>query len=217
MHHKILEKAFRSFLAHQDAVVVDLALDCLVKFKFDYLLPYAKMLSKMLQKGMLRNALLDFAEAIKSEDTDKKKRQQLIPIVSRVLFGRVGAKAGKSSSKDSPAARRAAVLSSLSILCQEESDFFPFLYLMVRPFVPKAVRLDTIESMTESSREEIKSALLTSRAEEMSLSGPVVEGFLHLMESVVSQLGHRVAGSQFGGGIPGGVCGGAASRPIAPG
>lgn len=168
VHHKVLEKVYRSFLAHQDVGIVELALSCLVKFKLEYLLPYAKLINSMLQKGKLRSALLGLAEVVESDEMDRKKRKELIPIVSRVLFGRVCAKAGKSSSKDSPGARRAAVLSSLSVLCKEESDFFPFLYLMLRHFVPKNVKLDTIESMGEATRERVKATLMTSRSCKMS-------------------------------------------------
>ncbi|KAL3923302.1 MAG: hypothetical protein SGILL_001732 [Bacillariaceae sp.] len=192
VHHKVLEKIFRSFLAHQDVAIVQLALSCLAKFKFEYLLPHAELIDKMLQKGKLRNALLEFAEVVESDNLDTQRRKNLIPIVSRVLFGRVSARAGKASSKDSPGARRAAVLSFLSILCKEESDFFPFLYLMLRHFVPQSVRLDTLENMGEEERDIVMSSLLTSKTNEMNLSGPVTEGFLHLLESVISQLGHRI-------------------------
>ncbi|KAG7361182.1 DRIM down-regulated in metastasis family protein [Nitzschia inconspicua] len=192
IHHTILEKVFRSLLAHQDMKVVELALSCLAKYKHASLVRYRVMITALLQKGKLRNALLDLTEEVNSGRMSREERIQLIPVLSSILFGRVSAKSGKSSSKDSPVARRAAVLSFLSVLCQDDSDLFPFLYLMTRSFIPDTVEISTVESMLEEDQGSLMQSLLTVRSDELFVSGPVVEGFLHLLESVISQLGYRI-------------------------
>jgi U3 small nucleolar RNA-associated protein 20 len=183
---------FRSFLAHQDTHIVELALSCLVKYKIPCLVRYKIKISTLLQPGKLRNALLDLAEDVNSGRMDEETRKSLLPIFSRVLFGRLSARAGNASSKDSPAARRAAVLSFLSALCKDDDDFFPLLYLMTRPFIPQNIGLSTIESFEPEGRNTVLQSLMTIRCDEVALSSPVIEGFLKLLESIVSQLGYRV-------------------------
>ena len=184
VHHKLLEKIFKSFLVHDH--VVEVALSCLLKFKFDYLVPSTAILQELLQKGRLRNALLKLAE--ESESIDNR----MIPILSRMMFCKVTSRSGKSS-KDSPSARRAAVLSCMSVICKGEADFFPFLYLMTRSFLPESFDRNTVESLGARDQSEVMNGLLMVQSVDMtSLTSPVVEGFLNLLEGVISQLGHRV-------------------------
>jgi U3 small nucleolar RNA-associated protein 20 len=192
VHHKLLERIFLSFLAHHDTEIVELAVSCLVKYKISCLVRYKLIISSLLQQGKIRNALLDLAEDVNSRRIDIETRTSLIPIISRVLFGRLSARAGKASSKDSPRARRAAVLSFLSALCHDDVDFFPLLYLMTRPFIPQNIELTTIETFDSEGRNRVMRSLMTTRCDEIASSGRVIEGFLHLLESVVTHLGYRV-------------------------
>ena len=189
---QLLEKIFRSFLSHQDVAIAGYSLSCLMKFKFDYLVPYHKHLKEIMQKGKLRTALLNLSEMIEEGKMNTKDRKLILPILARVLFGRVTAKSGKSSN-DSPAARRSAVLSFMSVICKEEEDFFPFLYLMTRCFVPSGEKMDLVESYGSDDRSRILDTLMrTSSGDMASLPSPVIEGFLHLLQSVLSQFGHHV-------------------------
>lgn len=169
------------------------SLTFLVKFKVDYLTPHHKILREIVQKGKLKSSLLKLTEAIESETIDNESRQLLIPILARMLFGRVTAKVGGKSSKDSPAARRVAILSFMSVICKEEKDFFPFLYLMIRCFIPRTEKIQVIESYGSTNRSDLKDGLMRIRSANLtSLSSPVIEGFLHLLQSVLTQFGHKV-------------------------
>lgn len=190
--YQLLEKIFRSFLSHQDATIAGYSISCLMKFKFEYLMPYNKHLKEMMQKGKLRNSLLNLSEMIEEGKMSDKDRKMMLPILSRILFGRVAAKSGKSSS-DSPAARRSAVLSFMSVICKEEEDFFPFLYLMTRCFIPKTEKLNLVESYEVGDQSRILGMLMRTSSDDMtSIPSPVIEGFLHLLQSVLSQFGHHV-------------------------
>ncbi len=190
--HQLLEKIFRSFLSHQDVTIAGYSVSCLLKFKLDYMTPYQKHLKEMMQKGKLRNSLLNLSEVVAEGKMNNKDRKMMLPILARILFGRVSAKSGKSSN-DSPAARRAAVLSFMSVICKEEGDFFPFLYLMTRCFIPQTEELNIVESYEADDRSRILDTLMQTSSDYMTLlPGPVVEGFLHLLQSVLSQFGHHV-------------------------
>jgi hypothetical protein len=192
--HTLLKSIFVAFLSHQDTTVVQLALSGLLKYKPPYLLPYADQIKNMLKKGGLRDALLQFGAAFEGGDVYKDHRVLLIPVVSKILFGRLSARVkGSKSSKDSPAARRASILSFLSVMCTSEDEIYPFMYFMTRSFLPKRVALKPIESFDSDDRSHTGQELLSVGVDDIShLPGPVYEGYLNLLEAVISQLGHRV-------------------------
>eukprot|EP00536_Pseudo-nitzschia_multiseries_P000508 jgi/Psemu1/321642/estExt_fgenesh1_pg.C_60057 len=192
VQYGLLEKIFRSFLSHSDLSIVGDSLSCLVRFKFDYLTPYQKHLREILQKGKLRTSLINLSEVIESGKMADKDRKLLLPILARILFGRITSKSGRSSN-DTPASRRSAILSFMSVICKEEEDFFPFLYLMTRCFIPKTETLKLVEQYEPDDRSNILDALMTTRPADLDmLPSPVVEGFLNLLQSVLSQFGHHV-------------------------
>jgi U3 small nucleolar RNA-associated protein 20 len=192
VQHSLLENVFRSFLSDHDPSVVELSLTCLLKFKLEYLVPYSGLIRDMVQKGKLRSSLLKLTEVVDSGSMSHNHKKLLIPLLSRILFGRITSKIAKNS-KDTPAARRAAILSFLSVLCPTEEDLFPFVYLMTRSFVPRSEKLKVVECYDKRNRETIMQILLGTSSEDLAtLTSGVVEGFLHLLDSVVSQLGYRI-------------------------
>lgn len=192
VQNKKLAEIYRCFLTHQETSIVGLSLSCLLKYKPKHLVPYKELLQGLLEKGRLRKALLDFQDVLDGDRIAKEHRALLIPVVSRLLFGRLTVRESRSS-KDSPAARRAAILSFLSILCGEKDEFFPFIYLMTRNFVPRERALKEIEVYSTEEKEGTLAALLGARSIDMAmLPGPVIEGFLNLLQTIVAQLGHRI-------------------------
>ena len=190
IRHKFLEKIFRSFLTHQDTHIVQLSLAALFKFKPKHVMPYCGLLTGLLEKGKLRNALLSFQESLEAGEIQQEHTGLFVPIVSRVLFGRLSSRDSRSG-KDSPAARRAAILSFVSLLCKEDHDIFYFVYFMVRSFVPRSVvNMKEVESYSGNERNSILDSLCDIDA--TKLPGAVVEGFLHLLQPFMAQLGHRI-------------------------
>jgi len=192
VHHRLLEKIFRSFLSHSDTSIVGDALSCLVKYKLDYLSPYHRHLREILQKGKLKTSLINLSELIDSGKMVDKDRKRLLPILARILFGRITSRSGRSSN-DTPASRRSAILSFMSVICKEQEGFFPFLYLMTRCFIPKTESLKVLEQYEAGDRSRILDVLMATRPVDLDmLPSPVVEGFLNLLQSVLSQFGHHV-------------------------
>lgn len=89
VNHQTLEKVFRSFLTHKEPSVAQLSLSSLLKFKPKYLIPYRDILRGTLDKGQLRPALLKLQEMFESGKVASEHREQLVPIVSRILFGKL--------------------------------------------------------------------------------------------------------------------------------
>ncbi|CAM9237943.1 unnamed protein product, partial [Phaeothamnion confervicola] len=112
-------------------------------------------------------------------------RARLVPVVTRILFGRLmasstrgsgggggaGGTSGGGGAKASPAARRAAVLSFLAGLAPLE--LAEFVFLMLRAFLPPdAVAAAAVAALTDVAGRQV--------------------GFLKMVGAVSKHLGHRV-------------------------
>jgi U3 small nucleolar RNA-associated protein 20 len=193
--HELLKIIFTSFLSHHDTKIAGLALTSFLKYKPPSVIPYANSIQEILTKNSLREALLRFGASIQGGEVDASHREKLIPVVCRIIFGRLSARVkGGKSSKDSPAAKRAAILSFLSAMCQTEEELFPFLYLMTRSFVPPTMQLRPVEDYSSDDRLEVANALMSIRDEHLlTLPSTIHGGFLNLLGAVITQLGFRVS------------------------
>lgn len=193
--HNVLLSIFLSLLGNQDTQTSQLALSCILKFKLAYLLPYSDILKSFYDKGKLRDAMMQLNSGDETGIVLPEHRANFIPVLSRVLFGRLSARAtGAKSSKDSPAARRSAVLSFLSAFCESDDELFPFLYLMMRVYVPARVTLQTVESQELARKRFVLESIASLSPKDCSmLPLRVHQGFLNVLEAVISQLGRQVA------------------------
>ena len=193
--HKVLFQVYVSLLSHPDSSIAESALSCTLRYKPEYLRPYADYLRKFFAKGKLREALLDFRTADEEGTIVREHRSRLMPILSRILFGRLSARSiGARSSKDTPSARRSAILSFLSFISKGERDLYSFMYLMMRPYIPSKYSTRPVElHETVLDRTAWISLIENLRPEECrKLPTQVHQGFLNTLEAVIAQLGRRV-------------------------
>ena len=194
--HKILLQIFVSLLANPDARLSNLAFACVSRFKLPYLTPYVDYIHPMLKREGLREAITKFDLSEGSEIVDVEHRLLLVPIVTRILFGRFSSRGGgtNKSSKDSPAARRAAILSFFSGIGNEKGELDYFIYMMVRAFIPRDVSMqhDGVQIDKESLTTLIKSSERITAQELTRIPEKRQEGFLNLLSDVISQIGFGV-------------------------
>ena len=191
--HSLLLSVFRSLLS-QDVKVARLAFSCVATYKIPAVAAFSECIEGLLAKGGLKEGLLKFNTALENTAIDEENRRSLLPIVTRILFGRLSARSGGSkSSKDSPAARRAAVLSFIAIFCESEDDLYPFVYLMVRNYVPDKSLLIPVEQQEKNARKEVLQSVTSVTVDNAAqLPTQAHIGFLYLLEPVTRQLGHRL-------------------------
>ena len=195
--HKTLLQLFVAFLSNQDTKLANLAFACVLRFKLPYLVPYVEHIRPMLKKDGLREALTKFNMSADSEIVISEHRLPLMPIVTRILFGRLAARGnGSKSSKDSPAARRAAILSFFSGVGNAAGELNYFLYMMVRAFIPRSesIAMDGLENQNDELRSLIERAGDITTDELMIIPLKRQEGFLKLLSDVITQVGFGVKG-----------------------
>ena len=201
MHqHQLLSVILVSFLSHSDTSITRLSLKCVMGYnRYKPLSIYVDRLKAMLEKGKLRDTLTNFNIAKKNGEVEESNRQQLFPIIIRILFGRFavrGGGGGNKSSKDSPAVRRAAILSFLNALDHTSGELDYFIYMMVRVFIPSSEDMylgDCGHHDTSHMRKMINATSNILSTDEMSnIPYQRQMGFLNLLSDVVKQFGYGV-------------------------
>jgi U3 small nucleolar RNA-associated protein 20 len=193
--HQLLLSIFVSLIGHQETTIAQLAFSCVLRYKPDHIVPYADPLQSFFGKGKLREAMLQFSTLSESGAITPEHRVLLMPVVSRLLFGRLSARGSGAakSSKDTPAARRTAVLSFLAGLCKSDDDLYSFIYLTVRSYMPLEVPMKAVELHDSEDRRKLHEIIAAVRPEHCArLPIQVHQGFLNMLEALISQLGHRV-------------------------
>lgn len=148
------------------------ALQCLKQFKLPYLTPYEEQVGALLSdssnQSKLRDQLVLFSLHAADGAVAAEHRAGLVPLLARVVYGRLIARAGKSkSARDSPATRRAAILAFVGHLGRAELG--QFVYLMLRPFVPFAVPLCAPASNAKGAQSEPQGEAADERVVEAAL------------------------------------------------
>ena len=192
VQHKKLYRIFLSLIGHTDTEVGGAALGCLLRFKPDFLLPYASTIQDLFAKGKLRDTMIRIKEFANCGKISTDHRVKMSPVLARLLLGRMSSKSVGKSSKDSPAARRRAVFSFAAGFCQSDEELFPFVFLPLRRYLPPG-RRNAVENCGETDIANMLSNLASvSVANCAAIPSQVHEGVLNVLEAIVTQLGHRV-------------------------
>jgi hypothetical protein len=128
MHQKIY-RIFVALVGHHDADVGNTALECVLRFKPSFVLPYADDVKGLFAKGKLRDSMIRLKEYASNGKISPSHREKLSPLLARMLIGRLSARSIGKVGKDSPAARRTAVFSFASGFCATDEELFPFVFL----------------------------------------------------------------------------------------
>jgi U3 small nucleolar RNA-associated protein 20 len=191
--HKLMFQIFVCLLGHQEATVGQLALSCVLRFKPRYLMPYGEVTRKLFIKGKLRDAMLQLKDCAQNDALDQEHRSDFFPLLARTLMGRLSSRAGSTTKKDSPSARRIAIFSFVAAICKKDDEIYPFVYLTLRRYIPPNTPTKAIEAHDENDRAAFLAQLESLTASDCCrLPTPVHEGFLNVLDAIISQLGHRV-------------------------
>jgi U3 small nucleolar RNA-associated protein 20 len=131
--HQELLRLYVRLLSNTDARVSEAALKCILRFKPPDLLPYADALSAMASDEKYRDTLATFS--LEEEEGDGRvlpsHRSAVVPVVTRLLYGKLLQRRGKSN-KDTLSNRRAVVLAYIASLRPLELRYL--VALIMRPF-----------------------------------------------------------------------------------
>lgn len=119
-----VHEALLGLLTHGDSEIQKSALKALFTWKWPYIIPYQENLLNVLDESRFREELAVFVRVGKEDSIiEEKHRAELLPVLLRLLYGRMVSKAGTHDSQGQ-AGRRKAILRTLSQLSEQEFEIF---------------------------------------------------------------------------------------------
>jgi hypothetical protein len=177
--HDILMSLWQRLLTKSDTAVQKSALECLLNFKSEGLVKYADQLRALTNDDNFRDAMLAFPLAKDGGILLDVHRASVLPVVCRILYGKMVRRLGKNS-KETLRARRGAVLLYWSAV--EPNELIHMIKLLLRAFTVSEMpqRIPT----TKKDVQQILSSIDVTRV-------PVQRriGFLQLMDEFCSKMG----------------------------
>ncbi|XP_026548510.1 small subunit processome component 20 homolog [Notechis scutatus] len=131
-----LNDIYVQLLTHQDQNVQKVALDCIMTYKHPHLLPYKENLYRLLEDKSFKEEIVHFSISEENSIVKPQHRPELIPVLMRILYGRMKNKTGsKTQGKSAAGTRMAIVLRFLAgSLSEEIRVFLDLLFEPVRHF-----------------------------------------------------------------------------------
>ncbi|XP_050316163.1 small subunit processome component 20 homolog [Anthonomus grandis grandis] len=113
-------RLYFDLLKHKNAEVQKAALDCLMTYKFKYIIPYKDHLYNLIDEKNFKNAIINFRVDKESTEVQQEHRENLIPVVLQIVFSKMSGKTGlRTGGKASGQNRRNLVLRFLAG-CEED-------------------------------------------------------------------------------------------------
>ncbi|XP_054911685.1 small subunit processome component 20 homolog [Poeciliopsis prolifica] len=120
-----LSELYNQLLCHQDQQIQCVALECVLTYKDPNIVPYKENLERLLDDRHFKEEIVHFNISEETGVVDTSHRGRLIPVLMRILFGRLRSKAGsKFQGKASAATRSAIILRFLAGSQSEELGMF---------------------------------------------------------------------------------------------
>nr|XP_024214099.1 small subunit processome component 20 homolog [Halyomorpha halys] len=130
-----VNKLFYEFLSSRVPEVQKCALDFIMQYKFKYLIPYKDNVYGLIDDKTFKNELTLFRVDSQSDAVKPEHRDQLIPIILRIVYSKMYSKVN-TSKRETKQARKAAVLRFLSGCSSEELfNFFRMTFSLLADLV----------------------------------------------------------------------------------
>ncbi|XP_047917180.2 small subunit processome component 20 homolog [Anser cygnoides] len=146
-----LNALYTQLLSHQDQNVQRIALDCIMTYKHPHLLPYRENLQRLLEDKNFKEEIVHFSISEENAVVKMEHRPYLIPVLMRILYGRMRNKTGsKTQGKSSAGTRMSIVLRFLAgSLPEEIRMFLDLLFEAVKQFSNGPCQTAVLRSMSE--------------------------------------------------------------------
>ncbi|KAL0099682.1 hypothetical protein PUN28_019823 [Cardiocondyla obscurior] len=134
MHREAeLQQIYLDMISSRNADVQKAALNCLLAYKYKYLLPYKESLYGLIDEKNLKNELARFKLDQESNMIEQEHRDSLIPIIMRIIYAKMIMKTGmRTGGKAGGFARRKIILRFLG--GAQEDEMIVFVKMAFRPF-----------------------------------------------------------------------------------
>uniref|UniRef100_A0A8C7ULV4 UTP20 small subunit processome component n=1 Tax=Oncorhynchus mykiss TaxID=8022 RepID=A0A8C7ULV4_ONCMY len=176
-----LNELYTQLLCHQDQQIQRAALECVLTYKDPNVLPYKENLERLLDDKHFKDEIVHFNISEEQAMVDASHRAQLIPLLMRVLFGRMRSKTGSKFQGKSGAMQRSSVVLRFLAGCQSE-ELGMFIDLLLEPVCHHGQGLCLAAVDKAISETDFSAVLPLGRQHSL----------LNIVNTVISKLGHLI-------------------------
>ncbi|XP_077988472.1 small subunit processome component 20 homolog [Glandiceps talaboti] len=180
-----LKELYMKLLCHPDARVQQLSLDCVLTYKYKYLLPYQDNLKRVLEVKSFSDELVAFSLEEDTGIVNAEHREQFLPLLMKVLYGRILSKGHGGRSKKSMILRFLGGCQS-----SELSQFMELILEPVKEWTEEAVSIDV--SGTEESLNLTSFVPLKKLQSILEVCSMLLGKLYHVMEPYLSSILHVI-------------------------
>ncbi|XP_076861032.1 LOW QUALITY PROTEIN: small subunit processome component 20 homolog [Brachyhypopomus gauderio] len=127
-----LQDLYTKLLCHKDQQIQKVALDCMLTYKDPDILPYKENLERLLDDKHFKDEIVHFNISEEGAVVLGSHRAKLIPVLMRILYGRMRTKAGSRFQGKAATASRSSIVLRFLAGCQPE-ELAMFIDLLMEP------------------------------------------------------------------------------------
>uniref|UniRef100_A0A8C5D0P0 UTP20 small subunit processome component n=1 Tax=Gadus morhua TaxID=8049 RepID=A0A8C5D0P0_GADMO len=178
-----LNELYHQLLCHHEQEIQKAALDCILTYRDPHIVPYKENLGRLLDDKHFKEEIVHFNISEEGEAVDPLHRVTLIPLLMRILFGRLRSKgSSKFQGKASASVRSSIVLRFLGG-CQAE-ELGMFISLLLEPLGHHAQGEGASAVERAVSQTDVAAVLPLGRQHSL----------LNVITVVIDKLGHLIQG-----------------------
>ncbi|XP_061662596.1 small subunit processome component 20 homolog [Syngnathoides biaculeatus] len=127
-----LRELYYRLLCHQDKKIQQVALQCILTYKDPFVVPYKDNLEKLLDDKHFKEEIVHFNISEETGVVDASHRAGLIPLLMRILFGRLRSKGNSRFQSKASASTRSSIILRFLAGCHE-AELGMFVDLLLEP------------------------------------------------------------------------------------
>ncbi|KAL1517967.1 hypothetical protein ABEB36_001661 [Hypothenemus hampei] len=145
-----LYQLYLDLLKHKNPAIQKTALDCLMTYKFPYLVPYKDHLYNLIDEKKFKNEIVSFRIDQESTEIQMQHRKNLIPLLLQIVFSKMNSKTGlRTGGKASGQHRRNLILRFLAGCKENEMLSFVEMAFSIYEKYVQQNELDMVQSIVE--------------------------------------------------------------------
>ncbi|XP_041833171.1 small subunit processome component 20 homolog [Melanotaenia boesemani] len=176
-----LSELYNQLICHQDQQIQRMALECVLTYKDPNIVPYKENLERLLEDKHFKEEIVHFNISEETGVVDASHRGGLIPLLMRILFGRLRSKAGSKFQGKASAASRSSIILRFLAGCQAE-ELGMFIDLLLDPVCHHS--LGSCLAAVDRAISETDIAAVLPLGRQHSL--------LNIINVVIQKLGHLI-------------------------
>ncbi|KAI4884861.1 hypothetical protein NFI96_031248 [Prochilodus magdalenae] len=176
-----LNELYTQLLCHKDQQIQKAALECMMTYKDPSILPYRENLERLLDDKQFKDEIIQFNISEEGAVVLASHRPKLIPMLMRILHGRIRTKAGNKFQGKAVAASRSSIVLRFLAGCQPE-ELAMFMDLLLEPVCHYGEGA-CLAAVDRAVAETDPSAVLPLGR---------LHGLLNVIDAVLNKLGHRI-------------------------